>query len=248
MKNLLLASLLLLIAHSVKAQTILEIKNGSQFIDGRVSNTYFRQEADQYKFFINVMTLDLFKYYDLQNQYDSDLKKKVYSNTEDYKSKLSELQKKRNELKNTSFYLDFEPEYYERNRLIKYDLNNKTFTVTNEVYQHDFYNKPAFIQFDSFVFKCPIGFSVTRSQYQAGGVDFIKQSISFKIEDESQALKIEENKMNLRLLFVFRLTEATPYSGLDIFGNKSTLYAFSNALEKIILYNSNTNEIYQTYK
>jgi hypothetical protein len=104
------------------------------------------------------------------------------------------------------------------------------------------------MQFDKIVFKCPIGFTVSRKQFEAGGVSFIKQSIKFKIDDESIALKIEENRNNLRLLLVFKFVDATPFEGLDLFGNKSTVYALSNILEKVIIYNSTTNEIYFTYK
>jgi hypothetical protein len=247
MKKLILSSILIGIIVIVKAQTISEIRNSSLAIAGRMS-IFYEHDISQYKLLRSVLKLDVFEYYSLQEQYDTDLKKKVYKASEEYKSKLVELGNKRVELKNTSYCLDFEPAYYERTDLIKYDLNTKSFTVTNDIYLDDFFNKQSYIQFDKIVFKCPIGLTVSRRQFEAGGVYFIKQSIKFKIDDESIALKIEENRNNLRLLFVFKFVDATPFEGLDLFGNKSIVYALSNILEKVIIYNSTTNDIYFTYK
>jgi len=143
-------------------------------------------------------------------------------------------------------YLDFEPAYYERNNLIKYDLNSKTFKVTNEIYSNNFYNKPNYLQFEQIIFKCPSSITNDRKLFEVGGVDFIKQNIRFEIEDETLALKIEENRSNLKLLFVFKFTEVPPFEGLDFFGRKTTLYALENTLKKVIVYNSSTGEIYHT--
>jgi len=248
MNKIILTSFLLGVFFTVNAQTVSEIKNASTPIDGRMSNSFYKHEIDQFKKIRSILNLDVFEYYDLKKQYDTDLKKKVFKDSEEYKSKLAELQKKKADLKQTTYYLDFEPTYYERNNLIEYDLNSKTFEVTNEIYSDDFYNKPNYLQFDQIIFKCPTGITNERKQFEAGGVDFIRQKIKFKIEDESLALKIEENRSNLKLLFVFKFTETTPFEGLDFFGRKTTLYALANTLEKVIVYNSSTGEIYHTYQ
>lgn len=248
MNKLILTSFLLGVFFTVNAQTVSEIKSTSTPIDGRMSNSFYKHDIEQFKKIRSILNLDVLEYYDLKKQYDTDLKKKVFKDSDEYKSKLAELEKKKADLKQTTYYLDFEPTYYERNNLIKYDLNSKTFEVTNEIYSDDFYNKPNYLQFDQIIFKCPTGIMNERKQFEAGGVDFIRQNIKFKIEDEALALKIEENRSNLKLLFVFKFTEATPFEGVDFFGRKTTLYALANTLEKVIVYNSSTGEIYHTYK
>lgn len=248
MKRTILTTLMIGVFFTVTAQTISEIKSNSEPIEGRMSNSFYKHEISQFKKIRSILKLDVFEYYDLNKQYDSDLKKKVFKDSDEYKEKLADLEKKKSELKQTTYYLDFEPTYYERNNLIKYDLTSKTFTVKNEIYTDNFYNKPNYIQFDQIIIKAPIGITVDRSQFQAGGVDFIRQSIKFKIDNEALALKIEENRSNLRLLFVFKFTDAIAFEGLDFFGRKTTLYGLANTLEKVVVYNSSTGEIYHTYK
>lgn len=248
MNKTILTTLLLGVFFTINAQTISEIKNNSEPINGRMSNSFYKQDIPQFKKIRSILKLDVFEYYDLNKQYDSDLKKKVFKDSDEYKQKFTDLEKKKADLKQTTYYLDFEPTYYERNNLIKYDLTSKTFTVKNEIYTDNFYNKPNYLQFDQIIFKAPIGISVERSQFQAGGVDFIRQGIKFKIDNEALALKIEENRSNLRLLFVFKFTDAIPFEGLDFLGRKTTLYALGNMLEKVIVYNSSTGEIYHIYK
>lgn len=127
-------------------------------------------------------------------------------------------------------------------------MNSKTFKVSNEIYLDDFYNNPNYVQFDQIVFKCPTGIKINKKRFFSGGVYFINQDIIFKIEEEKLAIKIEENRMSLRLLFVFKFTDAIPFEGMFLGGGKITIYALANTLEKVILYNSGTGEIYQTFK
>lgn len=248
MNKTILSSLMIGVSFAVNAQTISEIKSNSEPIDGRMSNSFYKHDIPQFKKLRSNLKLDVFEYYDLNEQYDSDLKKKIFKNSDEYKAKLADLEKKKTELKETTYYLDFEPTYYERNNLIKYDLNSKTFTVKNEIYTADFYNKLNYLQFDKIIFKAPTGISIDKSQFQSGGVDFITQSIKFNIDNEALALKIEENRSYLRLLFVFNFTGAMPFEGLNFLGGKATVFALANTLKKIIIYNSSTGEIYHTYK
>jgi hypothetical protein len=248
MNKIILTTLILGVCFTVNAQTISEIKSAAAPIAGRMSNSFYKHEISQFKEIRSILKLDVFEYYDLNEQYNSDLKKKVFKESEAYKEKLAELQKKKTELKQTTYFLDFEPTYYERNNLIEYDLTSKTFKVDNEIYTDDFYNKPSYLQFDQIIFKTPIGITVDRKPFESGGVAFIRQSIKFKIDSDSLALKIEENRSNLRLLFVFKFSDAVPFEGLDFFGRRTTLYALANTLEKVIVYNSSTGEIFHTYK
>ena len=113
----------------------------------------------------------------------------------------------------------------------------------------DFYNNPNYVQFDQIVFKCPVGIKINKKkEYFSGGGYCIIQDIIFKIEEEKLAIKIEENRMSLMFLFVFKFTDAIPFEGMFLGSGKITKYALANTLEKVILYNSGTGEIYQTFK
>jgi len=230
------------------AQSISEIKSSSSKIEGRMSNSFYKHDISQFKKIRSVLKLDVFEYFDLKSQYDTELKVKVFKGTDDYKQKYATLEDKKKELTTSTYYLDFEPAYYERNNLIKYNLTLKTFTVTNEIYLDDEYKTTGYLQFDNIAIKHPMGVSVKKKNTSSGGVDFVEQSISFKIEDEALALKIEEIRSNLKLLFVFKFKEASPYQGKDFFGRLQTKYAFTTTVSKVIVYNSNTNEIYHTFE
>lgn len=247
MKKTLFLICVLLSNLSVYAQTIAEIKSSAQQIEGKMSNEKYEQDNDQFREIKNILNLNVFGYYNIGEEYNTELKRKVYKNSEEYKGKLSELQDKKKELKNTLYYLDFEPAYYERNNLIKYNLSSKYFAVTNQVYADEFYNKPSCVQFDQIVFKCPNGTTVDRSLIRPTSVEFIEQRFKFKIVDEALALRIEEDRSKLKLLFVFKFTEAVPYLGLDVFGRETTMYALLNTPVKVMAYNSETDEVYYTY-
>lgn len=247
-----LAAIILTITTSnIFAQTTVSaIKSECKMVDGRMSNEQYKQDIEQFKRIRSILNVDVIEYYNLKDQYDTELKQKVYKNTEDYKLKLAELQKLKAELISTNYYLDFEPTYYERNNIIKYDLTTKTFTVTNEINPNSNYNKPAFVQFDQIVFKCPQGFSVKQKQRQIDteGDYTINQNISFKIDKEELAVKIEENRSNLKILFVFNYTQTSSFKnnvlGLAIY----TDYYLLTKIQNVIIYNNSTGEIYAEFK
>lgn len=221
-------------------ETILNIKSNSSEINGRMSNSFYKQDLSQLKNFISTLNSDVFEYYDIKSKFETDLKRKVYSETEDYKTKYTELERLKSKMISTIYYLDFEPDYFERNNLIK------TFSVSNEIYLSSFYNKTGYIQFDQILFKCPADFTVNTRNISHECDDFIEERISFKIDNESLALKIEENRTSLRLLFVFSFTGTSPFQG-KILDLKSTDYYLMTDLRKVIVYNSKTNEIYFTF-
>lgn len=234
---------------SLNAQeTILDIKSNSSEIIGSMSNSFYKHDIPQFKDLRNILNLDVFEYFGIKSKYDTDLKKKVFKESEDYKTKYSELLKLRTLLISKTYYLDFEPSYYERNNQIKYNLNNKTFTVTNQIYYTANYNKPEYFQFTQIVFKCLIGLSVKKNYQTYGGVEYMQEAISFIIENESLALKIEENKSNLKLLFIFNVTGTSPFQDNVLGLTTYTNYHLLTILKKVVVYNSETNEIYFTYK
>jgi len=74
----------------------------------------------------------------------------------------------------------------------------------------------------------------------------VEETISFKIENESLALKIEENRIYLRLLFVFNFTGTNSFQGKKTDLTPSDYYLMTE-IRKVVVYNSKTNEVYSTY-
>jgi len=146
-----------------------------------------------------------------------------------------------------TYYLDFEPEYYETDNLIKYNTNTRNFSVLNEIEGSSFYNKPGYIQFDRILLPYPTGILTTSRNVNYMCNAFIEEAISFKIENDSLALKIKRNSGNLKLLFVFSFTGTNPYQSSST-ERKSDGYFLLTSVPKVFLYNSKTNEIYCIYK
>ena len=228
-------------------ETILVIKSNSSEINGRMVNSLYKLDLPQFKNFVNILNSDVYEYYGIKSKFDTDVKRKDYSESEDYKAKYTELEGLKSKMFSTVYYLDFEPDNYERNNLIKYDKNTKTFSVSNEIYLSSFYNKLGYIQFDQILIKCPAGFTVKTRNISYECDDLVGETISFIIDNQSLALKIEENKVNLRLLFVFSITGTSALQG-KILELTPTDYYLITDLRKVILYNSKTNEIYFIYE
>lgn len=214
-------------------------------IVGKYGASGYEVDGDQERKLISAIESDVVKYYKLWDIYDSDLKKKKYSQTEDYKNKLIELNELKNILTNGKVYLDFQPSYYERNNGIKYELKTESFSVRNESNGNSFYGDPEILQIDEFIFKLPEGMAVeTYSREGNNGTIYINQFTSFKIKDEDVAWKVEENGKNVRLLFVFNVSDIIPYKegywGFDAHFYQTNLF-------NVFVYNDRTGEIYAKY-
>lgn len=229
-------------------QTISSLIENATKIKGRLSASQYQIDIEQKKKISSILELDVYRYHYLTYQYNSDLKRKVFEDSDEYKSKRADIEKYRADLLTKTYYLDFEPSYYERNNLIKYDLQSKTFRVSNSIYKKNDYNKTGFVQFDEFIIKTPKGISVKRNTKNIGGVDFIEQDIHFKILDEATALKIEEGSSNLRMLFIFNFSGTANYQGKDILGNPDEKIAPITTLAKVVIYNSQDKEIYHIFE
>jgi hypothetical protein len=229
-------------------ETILEIKTNSSEIKGNMSNSIYQQDRLQLENFISILNSDVLEYFHLKNQYNTDSKREGFMASEDYKIKQSELAGQKSKLLSSAYYLDFEPDYQaERSIQIKYNPETKLISVSNDLSYSLFYNDPDYIQLDQFLFKCPAEMTISKKNINYLCVDVVEETISFKIEDAALALKIEENKYNLRLLYVFNITGAIPVRGKTSALTSADYYIVTD-LRKVIAYNSKTNEIYSAYE
>jgi len=245
--------LILTITHLTLGQTTIEsIKTSAKEITGKLdANSYvrlnqYRMDEKQKLEISSIIAPNVFWYYELK-EYDSDLKKKVYSETDDYKSKLDKLNIIKKDLMKTDYYLDFQIADYER-PYFKYNLNTKSFTFTISSNLSAFYNDN-FLQFDQLCFSKPEGISVKNQKFHSGSVDVVKQVIEVKIQDDKSALKIEEAGENVRFLFLFKFASAKEFFN-DLLGTGYGYreYHLLTNLSKVIVYNLATGEILKELK
>lgn len=228
------------------SQSLEEIKAKYTPIDGGERNPLvYDQNRNQENEIIYILNLDIFKYYSLEKTYDSELKRKIYSESEEYAIQKNTLSNKRKELLTDKYYyLDYTPTYPQRKDNIKYNLASKSFNVYNEKAIEEFFNKE-FIQFDRIAFKPITGISVINEEVFRGTHTNMNIDIHFKIEDQNTALKIEDEAMNLKLLFLLKFEEAIPFKD----GVMDFPYSILKAkLLKVIVYNSETNFVYKTFE
>jgi hypothetical protein len=229
-------------------ETILNIKENSTAIRGKMLNSIYQQEKEQLEDLISILNLDVFEYYDLKNLYNTSSRREEYTGSEGYQTQYSKLMVLRDELVSKAFYLDFEPDYLaERSIGVRYDRDKRSISVSNDVSLSIFSDRPGYIQFDQLLFECPQGMTVTKRNVNYACVDVIEETISFELPDEVLALKILENKNHLRLMFVFNFTGSFSTLGKTV-NLTSSDFSFTTDLRKVIIYNTSTNEIYSTYQ
>lgn len=216
-------------------QSIMDIKSSSTGITGKISNGVYQQDKLQLKKLTSIFNLDL--------QGFNETEKQSGPGSDSKEIQIQELTELRNQMISTTFTLDFEPDYLnERSVPIEYNPEDKTISVSNEVNNEAFFDDPQYLQIDQFLFRCPDGILVTKKNFNYACVDIVAETISFKIADESIASKIEQARDHLRLLFVFNITGTVNNPG-----KISTSFYFTTYLQKVLAYNSGTNEIYSVY-
>jgi hypothetical protein len=248
MKSLLLALFSVLVIFLNPQDTILSIKSSSSGITGKMSENIYQQDRLQIESFVSILNSDVLEYYNLKNLYNTDSKRKTYIESEDYKSKHSKLMELRNQMISATYYLDFKPDLQsEKSIALKYDPDTRSFSLSNAVSLSSFYNEPEYIQFDQILFKCPAGMTIETRNTNYVCVPMIEEIITSKIDNDVLGSKIEENKNYLSLLFVFNITGIISTQGKTL-NLISSDYSLITDLRRVVVYNSNTNEIYSTFK
>lgn len=252
MRKILIVFIIFLPSLLVYAQfSIDSIKAKYLAIDGKFDVTgKYELNRDQAERIKDVLNLDLFGYYSM-SEYNSDLKRHMFSKTDEYRKKLDSLKLIKSKLLNSYYYLD--ADINSRNHYaFKYNLFSKTFMFTIELYSEDFY-KTNIIQFDKICFKKPRSFSIEYEYINNPRVGkIIRQCVYFKVDNHNVALKMENSNENLRLLFIFHFISEKTYS-FDIsdpsLGNSFTTYSYwlLTNLYEVIAYDSKTGEVFSEY-
>ncbi len=227
------------------AQTdINNYKQNATEITGRHVTQEFEQDQNQEKNLISVLNLDVISYYGLSERYSTPLQKEVFKKTNDYKEKEQELKKIKQDLLSKPHYIDFEMTYYEQHNL-EYNTTTHSFDFDVDMTLSKFYNQN-YIQLGSIVFAKPQDVIIKNRQYEAGGLDQVRQTTGLIVSDADKALRIENNREHLRVLFLFHFTGVKPFKN-NVIGFEFLDYFMTTKLDKIILYNIADGEVYKIY-
>jgi hypothetical protein len=272
MRKLLISLMLLLAVSCVYSQINIDtIKSRYQEIRGQVEPEgyvqQYKQDRNQSTELASILGLDVFQYYKLY-QYSTDLKRQVYSKTTEFQDSLNSLKKIKQSLLSRYYYLDYAPNFSAWDNERTYDqLNYNLATHTFEflinckpfeaIGGEGIYDRTN-LQFDHISMPLPQGFSVIYKRLPLGSIHFTREYVKFIVANESVALKIEDNKANVRILFLFKFTSTKASAARD-YGLASNpnpqveLFDYTDhwlltKLDKAIVYNAATGEVYKEYK
>lgn len=213
-----------------------------------MNGSSYHQEVAQFRNITNILNSDLYGYFGLKDKYNTDQKRKDYQESQDFRVKNSEFEKLRSEALSSTYYLNFQPVYNDVSSIpLKYDPVTRSFSVLNEFDLNNFYDEPGLLQLDRIVFKYPDGIRVKEANVSTVCQALIDETISFEINDQATALKIEENKNDLRLLFLLTFKGTVPLRA-GIAELAPADYCLMAELREIVVYNSDNNEIYSRYR
>ena len=238
------AALLCLPFYSMAQNDINSYKQNATEITGRHVTQEFEQDQNQEKNLLSILNLDVISYFDLSEQYNTALQKEVFKKTNDYKEKEQELKKIKQDLLAKQHYIDFEMTYYEQHNL-EYNTTTRSIDFDVDITLAQFYNQN-YIQLGSIVFTKPQDVIIKNRQFEAGGLDQVRQTIGLVVSDMDKALRIENNREHLRVLFLFHFIGVKPFKN-NVIGFQFLDYFMMTKLDKIVLYNIGDGEIYKIY-
>ena len=221
-----------------------DFKQNATEIKGRHVTQEYELDQNQEKDFVTILSSNVFDYYGLNEQYNTPLKREIYKKTNEYKAKELELKKNKQEFLSKTFALNFEMTYYEQHNL-EYSTDTHSFDFDIDIVLDKFYNKNN-IQLGPIIFTKPNDILIKNRQYDAAGLDYVRQTTCLIISDMNKALSIENQREHLRVLFLFNFTGIKPFTN-NVIGFQFADNFLLTKLDKVILYNATNGEVYHIY-
>lgn len=228
-----------------KTITVEQIKKYFTEIDYQFSKYYVTinvngeiQRLESYEF-INLLNLDVVGYFNLYDKYNTELKQKLFKQTEEYKQLLQKLKSKQNQIINSYLYMSIYWGSSEGN----YNLKTKTFNFRNTKNDgyHFGYNS-GYLQFNDICIKKPSNIPLIESRKDFGYGSFMEQIYQIPVNDEKLALFIEENKESISLMFILK------FEGIETKRNEIFETDYLKTLVKnIIVYDRKSEKIIINY-
>lgn len=190
---------------------------------------------------VYLLNLDVVGYNELEEKYDTELKRKFFQKSEEYKRLLAKMKLQRNKLLQKDFYTLI--------GLGEYNVKTRCFETGYSVLQGHYADIPGYKNFDeSHLFNFPIQIKHT---YKGKGLEwgifpahYFSMSIPFT--NEKAALEIEENIKECALVIVFKAQK-----GINI-KSREGVREFTNGLilgktSNVYLANLRTGHIYKKW-
>ncbi len=227
--------------------------------DGNFSLLGSEDAWEEKSVFRSVFDEDVYTFYNLNEEYNSILQKKVFEETEEYKSYLNELVLKKNQVLEGFYYLNgfglngqtFTQEFDENSYQVNYNLNKSGFPITiNHVYPYKCsrYFIPKTISDIEFP-NIPVT-KVYDVRHQ--GKDSYREVFLITVS-EKNALEMENDRSNIEIILLFQINgiEKRKLNDIDFqranknnYGCKNSVDVIASKNLRLVVYNTKTNKIY----
>lgn len=187
-------------------------------------------------------SLDVCRYYEL-NEYDTDLKRKVFKETQEGGQLLNQLKAKKQEISNSKLYYIF-PFSNNWGWEKEYNLKTKTFDFAYIIDEDKFLPIQGYINFPQLTIKCNPIIKQYKERIYNSNINRYSYLNTIKIPiTEKAAIPIEENIDRMALVIEFKLQQMKYTSRQAAIFNLTT-YCLQGISSKIYIINKITNEIY----
>lgn len=182
----------------------------------------------------DLLSLDLVRFYKLWNIYDTELKKKVFTESDEGKEKYAQMKQEYERIRQCScsflYYISGST----------YDLASKSMKVKYSIYEYDFGNIENYVEFNHLCLSLPAAIKKKKPERYCGGNEyFYRNTLYIPIDSETKALEIENNIGDCALLFIFKLDRAIEKKML-----LSNDYFVLGNCANVYIVNTKTGEIY----
>ena len=132
-------------------------------------------------------------------------------------------------------------------RKFKYNLTTQSFSFSNATF-----GSPAIpegkLVIGTIILDKPTGLQIKNASIKGDGIVGVKQSIYLRVPEEKVAINMEDNADQIKILFLFYFTGVKEFRN-NVFENLITQdYYFLTRMNKVVVYNSETGEIYKEFK
>lgn len=186
---------------------------------------------------INILNTNVFGYFKL-NGYKTDLQKKVFKESPEYKQYETRLHQTKDSLIKQRWY-------YICDLKNNYDVTRKGFLFSEELYGPNYPNLEGYLSFETLSFdyatkRFPKNKIEVSKRLWPNRVDYsIIQKVILSVPDEKVALEIEQAGKDVGIIFLFQLDSTYDYQGL--FGKKTIIKCKT---ESIYLVNKRSGKIF----
>jgi hypothetical protein len=200
---------------------------------------------------VNILNGDVFKYFSLEKKHDTELKKKVFLESDEGIEKLNLLNEEKKNLMNSLYYIQLF-DYYG-----KYNLQTNSMEILVKFYEYGqiFKSNANHLQVDFLVLKSNFKDIYNDKKIESYQNTYCSQTFGMKIPSEEIALKIENNTKqttpgqgsNVKYLIFFNFINTEPttvYHELSGRMFAENRHLVIGEIKKIIIYNHITKEIY----